>query len=64
LTEALVACGKYDLVVTGHTHKVVEQRIGSTLLLNPGSAHGFDGRATVMLVDTDGLRVEAIGLSD
>ena len=27
----------FDLVVTGHTHKYAEGRLGRTLLLNPGS---------------------------
>ena len=62
LTEALVGCGRYDLVVTGHTHKMVNERIGETLLLNPGSAHGFGERATVMVVETTDLEVELVEL--
>ncbi len=62
LTQALVACGKYDLVITGHTHKRVNERVGASLLLNPGSAHGFDGQATVMVMETAGLKVETIEL--
>ena len=34
LPENLTA---YDLVVCGHSHQYVEQRLGNTLLLNPGS---------------------------
>ena len=62
LTEALVGCGKYDLVVTGHTHRTVNKWFGDTLHLNPGSAHGFGERATVMVVETTSLEVELIEL--
>ena len=53
ITDALVRCGKYDLVISGHTHTVVNERINNTLMLNPGSAHGFDSQATVAVFDTE-----------
>lgn len=62
LLEALVECGKYDLVVTGHTHEVVNERHGETMLLNPGSAHGFGEKATVMVVELKDLKVEVVEL--
>ncbi len=62
LTEALVDCGKYDLVVTGHTHEIVNQQFGKTLSLNPGSAHGFGEQATVMVVDMTNMDVELVSL--
>lgn len=62
LTEALVNCAKYNLVVTGHTHKVVNDWCGETLLLNPGSAHGFGEQATVMVIETNDLGVELVEL--
>lgn len=37
VTEALVLCGKYDAVFHGHTHKRVNETIGKTLSLNPGT---------------------------
>ncbi|MEX0778646.1 MAG: YfcE family phosphodiesterase [Balneolales bacterium] len=52
ITEALVLCGKYDLVVSGHTHKVVQEKHAKTLWLNPGPLHGFGGDATFALYDT------------
>lgn len=57
ITKALGACGYYDLVVSGHTHKVVNEKIGKTLMLNPGSAHGFDAAATVAVFDTDSREI-------
>lgn len=37
IVEALVTCGKYDVVFHGHTHQRVNQHHGKTLSLNPGS---------------------------
>lgn len=37
IVEALVTCGKYDVVLHGHTHQKVNQYHGKTLSLNPGS---------------------------
>lgn len=37
LTEGLVKCGKYDAVFHGHTHQRINEQVGKTLSLNPGS---------------------------
>ena len=37
LVEALVSCGNYDAVFHGHTHQRVNEHVGKTLSLNPGS---------------------------
>lgn len=52
LKDALVECGKYDVVLCGHTHECINETTGNTLVLNPGTAHGFGDRATVMIFDT------------
>jgi len=52
ITEALVMSGNYDLVISGHTHEphvIVRKK---SIWLNPGSANGFDGEATVAVYDT------------
>jgi uncharacterized protein len=48
-----------DLVVFGHTHRAVAQRVGSGLALNPGSAGPprFGMRPTLALVEIDAGRV-------
>lgn len=55
-----------DVVVFGHTHKPLEQRVGSTLFLNPGYAgrQRFDLPRSVALLHSDasGLRAEFIAL--
>jgi len=40
VTEALVNCGKYDLVCSGHTHEPQVKRVDKTLWINPGSVTG------------------------
>lgn len=48
---SLIQSGNYRVVVSGHTHKPVNRMEGETLVLNPGSAHGFRQSATVMIYD-------------
>lgn len=57
ITDALVRCSSYDLVISGHTHQVVNEMVGNTRVLNPGSAHGFDTNATVAVFDTENREV-------
>lgn len=58
ITEALLLCGKYDLVISGHTHKTVMERHEKTLSVNPGSLHGFGGDPTFAIYDTNSGEVE------
>ena len=37
IVDALVKCGKYDVVLHGHTHQRINTYCGKTLSLNPGS---------------------------
>jgi putative phosphoesterase len=58
--EALKDCGKYDLLVRGHTHKVSIVS-GDTLEINPGETCGYlSGRKTVVIMDTDRLDCKII----
>lgn len=61
ITEALIYCGKYDVVLTGHTHISGTKKVGKTLAINPGTANGFGDRATVAIFDT---KNKAVGLID
>ena len=62
LLETIVASGRFDLVVTGHTHVVQSEVHGETLLLNPGSAHGFAIKATVMVYDSEAGSADVISI--
>jgi uncharacterized protein len=43
IVQALVACGTYDAVFHCHTHKKVNEMVGKTLSLNPGSMMRMTG---------------------
>ncbi|NGZ06402.1 MAG: metallophosphoesterase family protein [Magnetococcales bacterium] len=62
LRAALIASGTYRAVITGHTHKVVNHLEGSTLVLNPGTLHGFGQQATAMIYDDAAHAVELLEL--
>jgi putative phosphoesterase len=53
IAAGLAAGERYDLVCYGHTHRVAEERVGDTLLLNPGEVMGRFGRSTYILYDTN-----------
>ncbi len=62
LAEDLFRLGTYDLVIYGHNHTIrVEGQ--EKKLLNPGTSAGYLAeRATVALVETEGMEVEIITL--
>ncbi len=50
-----------DIVVTGHSHEIVNRVEGGRLRLNPGECCGWvTGRCTVAIVDTRGPSAEII----
>lgn len=54
-----------DVIITGHTHEVVNERRDGKLLLNPGECCGWvNGRGTVAMLNTDSLSAEIIDLSE
>jgi len=62
ITNALELCGEYDVVVSGHTHEQKEQKVGNTLAINPGTAHGFDEEATVAIFNTRTRKADFLSL--
>ena len=62
LLNALIECDKYDVVLFGHTHECVKNKVGKTEVLNPGTVHGFGGRATIMIYDTEMRLAEIIAV--
>ncbi|NYE58049.1 metallophosphoesterase [Carboxydothermus ferrireducens] len=61
LTRALVECGKYDLVVTGHTHRAHITLQGKTLHVNPGELAGvLTGKGTFAVVDLESMKAELV----
>ncbi|RLE64797.1 MAG: metallophosphoesterase [Thermoprotei archaeon] len=60
---ALVRYGNYDIVIFGHTHEVMVEKVEDKLLLNPGEVFGgLTGKATLAILDLETLEVEIIEL--
>jgi len=61
LISAISKQGNYDIVVYGHTHEPFEEKMGGTLVLNPGETYGYlTGKASVALLDVSKLEVEFV----
>jgi len=56
--KPLAVTGKYDAVFYGHTHKKHEEKIGKTLLVNPGNIMGNPGPASFAVYDTSSDSVD------
>ncbi|MBI4710841.1 MAG: metallophosphoesterase [Nitrospirae bacterium] len=62
LRNSLIECGKYDVIAYGHTHECVNKKSRNTLVLNPGTSHGFWNQATAMIFDTKTKMAEIVNL--
>lgn len=51
---------KYDLVFHGHTHTPWTEKIGKTMLFNPGTVGGLFAKATFAIYDTKTEKAELI----
>ncbi len=61
IVKSLIKCKMYDLIISGHTHKRVEERDGNTLHVNPGEACGYlTGERSICVIDLDKMSVEHI----
>ena len=59
IVSMAVKSGEYDIVMRGHTHEAKIEKIGSTLVINPGEACGYlTGRRTIALLDLAKMQVE------
>ena len=60
IARGLSAGGGYDIVCYGHDHRVHQEQIGKTWLLNPGEIMGRFGRSTYMLLNTSENTIEVV----
>lgn len=58
IARAFAKAGGYDAVCYGHDHIQHKELVGSTLLLNPGTAGGVFQYPSYALVETETLTVE------
>lgn len=62
VAEGLAENGRFDLVCFGHSHEVCLERLGKTVLLNPGEVMGKDGSPGFYLVDTSKGKYDRVSL--
>ena len=62
IKDALINCNKYDVVLYGHTHIKENKIVGKTLIINPGTSHGFGNEATIATFNSKNKKVEFIEL--
>lgn len=60
--KTMVKTGWYDVVCFGHSHKMLRQKFGNSLLINPGEVAGIMGEATYAIYDTHMRSSEIITL--
>ncbi|MDO8507096.1 MAG: metallophosphoesterase family protein [bacterium] len=58
IAKQLAESGKYDIVFYGHTHTPWEEKVGSTVLLNPGEVAGHFGKASFAIYDLRKMKAE------
>ena len=59
--DALIKSQIYDIIVYGHTHNLVIENHGKTLVINPGESCGWlTGKSTIAIVDLDDMSAEII----
>ncbi|PIZ45825.1 metallophosphoesterase [candidate division WWE3 bacterium CG_4_10_14_0_2_um_filter_41_14] len=63
ISELAAKSGEFDLCIHGHTHEYRQEKIGETILINPGEVQGFKtGVASFVVFDTVSKQVEKIVL--
>jgi putative phosphoesterase len=61
LLNALVFCGGFDAVVSGHTHIPINKKVGKTLMVCPGEVCGYlYGKPTLALLDTKKMEANIV----
>ena len=63
IVEAVAKSGLYDVLCHGHTHKVRNEKIGKTLVLNPRTLNNIvspENKSTYMILDSETLEVKLI----
>jgi len=58
--EALALSGKYDVVLSGHTHEAHNTVINDTLWVNPGEIMGWKGSPTLAIYDCNTNTAEIV----
>ena len=62
--EALAHSGKFDIILSGHTHSLVVNKYeNGILVVNPGEVCGYlTGKSTFVIIDTEKMEAEIFEL--
>ncbi len=61
--EALANSGMFDIILSGHTHLMVNRKHKGVLILNPGELCGYlTDKPTFAIIDTETMEAEIIEL--
>lgn len=61
LAISIAESGKYDAVLYGHTHQSFCEKIGNSLVINPGEIHGWiSGIQSIVILDTSDMTTKSI----
>jgi len=60
LARGLASRGGFDVVCCGHNHRYQVEKIGETVLVNPGELLGKDGRPGFCVLDCTSMNVERV----
>ncbi len=63
IARQLAESGNYDAVFYGHDHTAHVERLGDTLLLNPGEVMGRFGKSTFAWYDTETEQAEIVDVA-
>ena len=59
--EALADSGKFDIILSGHTHTMVNKKHNDVLIVNPGELCGYlTNKPTFAIIDTDTMNAEIV----
>jgi len=59
--DALADSGKFDIILSGHTHSMVNKKHNDVLIVNPGELCGYlTDKPTFAIVNTETLEAEII----
>ena len=61
--EDLAKSQNYDVIIYGHNHQKEINKLGKTLIINPGECSGWlTGKSTIVILDLANLRVRIVNL--
>jgi len=59
--DALADSGKFDIILSGHTHSMVTKKHKNVLIVNPGELCGYiTNKSTFAIINTETMEADII----